>query len=133
VAELSAAIVHLTELLERGRPAEAAIAAFNADTNHRYTAYDFLADGANRSIQAFALEAARPAWPRVESVSRKESEVVRRVLAGDDDIDFYVLLLQANVDHPRVTDLIFRPPPELFDASPGAIVDAALSYRPIAL
>ena len=35
--------------------------------------------------------------------------------------------------HPRVTDLIFYPPPELVNASPETIVDVALSYRPIAL
>jgi hypothetical protein len=50
----------------------------------------------------------------------------------DEDTDYYELLLRANVVHPRVTDLIFFPPPELADASPEAIIDEAQSYRPTA-
>ncbi|MEU5942612.1 hypothetical protein ABZ807_26355, partial [Micromonospora sp. NPDC047548] len=77
---------------------------------------------------------ARPATPKVAHVTRDELiEIVRRIQAADDDIDYYVLLLDTNVLHPRVTDLIFWPPPELANASPRAIVDAALSYRPIGL
>jgi hypothetical protein len=57
----------------------------------------------------------------------------RRIQTADGDIDYYLLLLETNVQHPRVTDLIVWPPPELADASPETIVDVALSYRPIAL
>jgi hypothetical protein len=51
----------------------------------------------------------------------------------DEDADYYLLLLRANVVHPRVTDLIFYPPPELADASPEAIIDEARRCRPTAL
>ncbi|MET7395503.1 bacteriocin immunity protein [Dactylosporangium sp. NPDC005572] len=134
IAELCTAVETIEGLLERGESADAAIAAFNADTDHAYTAYDFLTYWKSRDVEDFALEAARPVWPKVENVTREELiEIVRRIQAADDDTDYYVLLLHTNVLHPRVTSLIFYPPPELANATPEDIVDAALSYRPIAL
>ncbi len=135
IAELSAAIERIEKLLETGEPADAAITAFNAETGHSYAAEDFLTYGQSRSVEAFALEAARPARPRVPDVTRDELiEIVRRILAGDlDDQEYYLLLLDTNVPHPGAGDLIFQPPPELEDAPPERIVDAALSHRPIAL
>ncbi|WOX16919.1 hypothetical protein [Streptomyces sp. N50] len=67
------------------------------------------------------------------------AEVVRRILAGDTDAEYYLRLFTANVAHPAASDLIFHPPCELADADADAdasaerIVDAALAYRPIAL
>jgi len=134
VAALCAEIDHITDLLERDQSADSAINAFNADTGHDYTAYDFLTYGASRTVQDFAIEAARPASPRVPDITRDELvEIVRRIPSADNDVDYYVLLLETNVRHPHVTGLLFWPPAELADASPEAIVDAALSYKPIAL
>ncbi|SCL36051.1 Colicin immunity protein / pyocin immunity protein [Micromonospora rhizosphaerae] len=134
IAELCTAIETIEGLLERGESADAAIAAFNAGTDHAYTAHDFLTYWKSRDVEDFAIEAARPALPKVENVTRDELiEIVRRIQRADDDTDYYVLLLHTNVLHPRVTDLIFYPPPELANASPEDIVDAVLSYRPIAL
>ncbi|MEV6931197.1 hypothetical protein AB0M46_42830 [Dactylosporangium sp. NPDC051485] len=64
IAALCAAIDTIEGLLERGEPAAAAIAAFNAETGHDYTTDDFLAYWTSRGLEDFALEAARPAWPR---------------------------------------------------------------------
>lgn len=134
MAVLRTAIEHIAGLLERDEPADAAIAAFNAESGHDYTADDFLTYWESRDVEEFSLEAARPPRPKVPDVTRDELiEIVRRILAADDDMDYYVLLLETNVQHPRVSGLIFWPPPELVNASPESIVDAALSYRPIAL
>lgn len=134
IAELCSAIETIARLLERGESADAAIDGFNAETGHDYGADHFLTYWKSRNLEDFALEAARPARPKVANVTRDELiEIVRRIQAPDDDIAYYVLLLDTNVLHPRVNDLIFWPPPELVDASPEAIVDAALSYRPIGL
>lgn len=136
IAELCGAIDNIAELLERGEQdqAEAAIAAFNADTGHHCVPGDFLGYSASRSVEDFAVEVARPAWPKVADTTREELvEIVRRIQAVDDDIDYYLLLLRTNVVHPGVSDLIFWPPPELVGASAEAIVDAALSYKLIAL
>lgn len=46
---------------------------------------------------------------------------------------FYLRLLEANVTHAGVSDLIFHPPAGLLDTSAEQIVDEALRYRPIAL
>ncbi|WP_374628120.1 bacteriocin immunity protein [Micromonospora sp. A3M-1-15] len=71
---------------------------------------------------------------KVENVTPDELiEIVRRIQRADDGTDYYVRLLHSHVLHPRVSSLIFFPPSELADASPADIVDATLSYRPIAL
>ncbi|MFF5078771.1 hypothetical protein ACFY36_17090 [Actinoplanes sp. NPDC000266] len=54
-------------------------------------------------------------------------EVVRRIVEGDvADQAYYLRLLEANVVHPRVSELIF-----FRDLPPGHVVDEALSYRPL--
>ncbi|WP_354637505.1 hypothetical protein [Kitasatospora camelliae] len=128
-------ITRIADLVLRGSGStDREIRAFNARTGHDYAALDFAECEGSRSLADFAREAARPARPRVADVTRDERvEVVRRILAGDPEIDYYLRLLQANVLYPRVTDLIFHPPPDLPDASAEQIVDAALGYRPIAL
>ncbi|MEU6655724.1 hypothetical protein ABZ904_41775 [Streptomyces sp. NPDC046900] len=60
-------------------------------------------------------------------------EIVRRLLAGDPESRYFLRFLEANVSHPRVSDLIFHPPAKLPDASADQIVDEALRHRPIAL
>ncbi|MFC6022089.1 hypothetical protein ACFP2T_38745 [Plantactinospora solaniradicis] len=134
IASLCTTIETIAGLLERGESADGAITAFNAETGHDYAADYFLTYWKSCSVEDFALEAARPARPKVANVTRDELiEIVGRIQAVDDDIDYYVLLLETNVAHPRVTELIFWPPPELVNASPETIVDAALAYQPISL
>ncbi|WP_370375771.1 hypothetical protein [Catenulispora sp. GAS73] len=132
---LSGRIEQIADLLRRGLPAaDAAVTDFNTETGHAYTDYDFLAYDEHRSLEEFAREAARPAWPKVAEVSRAELiEIVSRIQAADPETDYYLLLLHANTPHPRVGDLIFHSPSEPTDGSAEAIVDAALSYRAIAL
>ena len=113
------------------------MAAFAEATGHDYEAADFLGYAGSRTLEEFALEAARPAYPRVPDATREELvEVVRRILAGDTDAEYYLRLFTATVAHPAASNLIFHPPCELADADASAeqIVDAALAYRrPIAL
>ncbi|WP_251022453.1 hypothetical protein [Streptomyces sp. ISL-10] len=88
----------------------------------------------SRNLEDFAREAARPAHPRVVDVTRKELvEVVRRILDMSPDGDYYMRLLEVNVLHPAVSDMIFWPSDELHNAPAERIVDEALKYRPIAL
>ncbi|GAB2635360.1 hypothetical protein ABI214_25230 [Prescottella soli] len=110
------------------------IEAFNARTGHDYAALDFVEYDESRDLAEFALEVARPVRPRIADMTTDELvEIVGRILAGDPDSDYYLRLLDANMAHPRVSDLIFHPPAELRDASAEQIVDEALRYRPIAL
>ncbi|MCC5477986.1 hypothetical protein [Streptomyces barringtoniae] len=86
---------------------------------------------ASRDLEQFALEAARPAWPRVPDVTRDELiELVRRVragqAAGDPGADYHLLVLEVNVAHPRPFGVIEQ------DAPPERIVDELLAHRPIA-
>ncbi|MEV4556346.1 hypothetical protein AB0K51_05020 [Kitasatospora sp. NPDC049285] len=113
--------------------APAEIAAFNARTGHTYLAVDFAAYEGSRSLAAFALEAARPARPRVAGVTRPELvELVRLVQAAGPESAWYLRALQANVSHPRVADLLFHPPLRLRHASPERIVEELLRYRSLA-
>src|SRR4051794_6820457 len=100
IAELRTAIEHIVGLLERGEPADAAITAFNAETGHDYTAVVFRSYRGSRTVEDFAVEAARPAWPHVPDITRDELVGIVRRIRTDDDTDYYVLLLRANVPHP---------------------------------
>ncbi|MGW0885672.1 hypothetical protein [Streptomyces sp. NPDC002671] len=114
--------------------ADEEIRAFNANTGHAYEAFDFAEYDGSRDLVEFALEAARPARPRIGDITTGELvEIVGRLLAGSPDSDYYLRLLKANVPHPRISDLIFHPPTDLQHASAQQIVDTALGYRPIAL
>ncbi|KUL47041.1 hypothetical protein [Streptomyces regalis] len=133
--ELISAIERIEHLLHCGEraTAQAAIAGFNEDTGHAYGAYDFLAYSGSRSVEEFAREAARPAYPRVPDITRDELvAIVRRVLEFGPDDDYHLLLFETNVVHPAASGLIFHPPAGLEDASAEQIVDAALAHRPIA-
>jgi hypothetical protein len=116
----------------RTQDADDAIRAFNAMTGHDYAWPDFAEYDGYRSLEEFALEAARPAWPRVPDITRDELiEVTRRILDGplDRDHDYYLLILETNIAHPGIAGLFN-------DASlktAEAIIDEALRYRPIAL
>ncbi|MER5910695.1 hypothetical protein ABT124_09370 [Streptomyces sp. NPDC001982] len=84
VRDLSEKIDRIEELLDDDRAAAtAAIAAFNEETGHDYEPVDFLCSYGSRDVEDLALEATRPAWPRVHGVTRVElTEVVRRIMAG---------------------------------------------------
>ncbi|MEQ4725362.1 bacteriocin immunity protein [Nonomuraea sp. B19D2] len=87
-----------------------------------------------QDLEELARDAARPERPKVSDITREElAEIVRRIMEANPDSDYYLRLLEANVLHPRVSDLIFWPPEELQDATAEEIVEAALRYRPIAL
>ncbi|GAA3601150.1 hypothetical protein GCM10022419_101700 [Nonomuraea rosea] len=134
--QLSGQIGRIAELMETGRLMEAreAVAAFNLQTGHSYEPSDFAAYWESQRLEDFSRDAARPERPRVSDVTREElAEIVRRIMEADPDSDYYLRLLEANVLHPRVSDLIFWPPEELQDATAEEIVEAALGYRPIAL
>ncbi|MFE7215129.1 hypothetical protein ACFU93_35345 [Streptomyces sp. NPDC057611] len=134
--ELSLEIDRIADLITvcPGDAAEA-VQAFNEATGHDYKVLDFAEYWESRDVEEFAMEAARPAHPRVEDITRAELvEIVRRVLAFDPEYAHYLLLLEVNVAHPRVGDLIFHPSDNnLQGASAEEIVDEALRYRPIAL
>lgn len=133
--ELCAEVERIADLLEtRPELAGEAIAAFNAMTGHDYMALDFAEYYGSRSLEEFAREAARPARPRVADIIRDELvEIVRRLLQADPESAYYLRLLEANVSHPRMRDLVFHPSENLQGASAEQIVDEALKYRPIGL
>lgn len=133
--ELCSEIERIADLLASSpEAADEAIAAFNVRTGHDYEALDFAEYDGSRSREEFAREAARLAHPVLADVSRDELvEIVRRVLMASPESGYYLRLLEANVSHPRVGDLLFHPSDALEDASAEQIVDEALKYRPFVL
>ncbi|GAA4839845.1 hypothetical protein GCM10023235_14090 [Kitasatospora terrestris] len=133
--EVCGDILRIADLVRlRDAGADQEIRAFNARTGHDCSALDFVEYEGSRDLAAFALEVARPAWPRVADISTDELvEIVRRILDGDPETDYYLRLLGANVVHPRGGGLIFHPPAGLRGASAELIVAEALGYRPFAL
>lgn len=133
--ELCAEVERIAGLLEAGAEvAGEAIAAFNAMTGHEYGALDFAEYDGSGSLEEFAREAARPARPRVADITRDELvEIVRRLLMAAPDSSYYLRILETNVAHPGVSDLVFHPSDNSQDASAEQIVDEALQYRPIVL
>lgn len=133
--ELCAEVERIAELLvARPEAAGEAITTFNAMTGHDYVALDFAEYDGSRSLEEFVREAARPARPVVADVTRDELvEIVHRLLDASAESDYYLRLLEANVSHPQVGDLVFYPSDGLQDTSAEQIVDQALKYRPIAL
>lgn len=133
--ELCAEVERIADLLAaRPEAAGEAIEAFNAMTGHDYVVLDFAEYYGSRSLEEFGREAAQSARPVVADVTRDELvEIVRRLLTVSPESDYYLRLLEANVSHPRVSDLVFHPSDDLQDASAEQIVDEALKYRPIAL
>jgi hypothetical protein len=139
IDELSTEIERICGLLERQSPdvsrATSAIADFNTMTGHAYATNDFVRYYESRNLQDFALEAARPAWPRIPDITRDELvELTQRILNNPADLNspYYLLMLQANVPHPAITDLIYW---SAAGTEPTAqeIIDRALSHRPIVL
>ncbi|MCF2526960.1 hypothetical protein [Yinghuangia soli] len=137
LAWLCAEIERIEAVIREGtdEEVEAALAAFNAETGHAFTELDLHEYWGACSVEELALCAARPARPRVPDITRDELvEILRRIMDGDPESDYYALILQTNVPNPRVLDLVFgRLPEELRDAGPEELLDAALAYRPIAL
>ncbi|KDN80793.1 hypothetical protein [Kitasatospora cheerisanensis] len=105
--------------------------AFNRATGHDYGPLAFTAYEGSRSLAEFAVEAARPARPRVGEVGRDELvELIRRVLAAGPDADWYLEAVQAAVTHPAAADVLFWGPD---GATPEEMAAELTAYRPIAL
>jgi hypothetical protein len=70
---------------------------------------------------------------QVSGMSRSDLiRLVRSIMNAEgteEEISDRIDLLEAEVSHPRVSDLIYYSDPEL---TPEQVVDEALSYRPIA-
>ncbi|MFE9207221.1 hypothetical protein [Micromonospora sp. NPDC007230] len=63
----------IARMLERGESADAAIAGFNVETGHDYTSDHCLTYWKSRNLEDFAVEAARPARPKVANVTREQA------------------------------------------------------------
>ncbi|MEV0902414.1 hypothetical protein [Actinoplanes sp. NPDC049802] len=130
---IDAAILRIEQVVDRGEDATAAIESLNETTGHSFAAEDF-GHHCGTPNRAELLEwACAPPPARLPDITRDELiEIVRRILADPTD-NWYITAFHINTVMPGAIDLIFYPPSELEDATPEEIVDAALTYHPIAL
>lgn len=97
-------------------------------TGHDYGVLDFAECDGSRSVEEFAREAARPARPRAADVTRDELvEIVRRLQLAAPDSSCHLRLLEANVAHPGVSDLVFHPSDNLHDALRACVCSSDLN------
>lgn len=122
--------------LDQGKDASGLVEAFNRFTGRIYQLEDFQSFWKAKSCEEFARVAAQALPQKVDDISTAELvEIVNRIRNADENLDFYLAVLKANLPHPRVSDLIFWPKNEGLseDVSAEDIVQKAMSYRPIQL
>lgn len=130
IEALSAAIEHIETLVHSGKPADAEIAAFNADTGGDYDWTFFGGYAETMTAAEAAFGAALPVWPKVSDITRDELvELVRRVQADEENAGWFDHVLETNVPYFRVRDVYTHPE----EMTAEQIVDAALAWRPMAL
>jgi hypothetical protein len=120
--------------VDRGKPAEIEIVAFNAVTGQNYQRANFHEIEGATSYEAFAgLAAAGPA-PRIPDISDDEYvEIIGRLCrceASEVETCFWIQLLRVNLANPKISDLIYWPTREM---TPAEILREALSYQPFVI
>ena len=108
------------------------IRTFNEFTGRNFDLEYFQFFDETEVLDEFARVAANPKPKKTKDISKKELiEIVSRVLDGDPDIIFYQEVFEANVPHPRASDLIFLPDELGFEGelTPEQIVEEALKYE----
>ncbi len=126
-------IREIEEALENDRNVDALITGFNELTGKAYDKYYFQTYWKDESREEFAHQAALPVAVKVNDITKEELiEIVDRIIAADPHTSFFLDVLKANVPHPRVSNLIFRPQKEGLTSLPTSeeIVTAALRYQP---
>ncbi|HAA15350.1 MAG TPA: hypothetical protein DCE41_28095 [Cytophagales bacterium] len=87
-------------------------------------------------IEDFALHAAQPVPQKVTDITKEELvEVVQRISNADENVHFYLELLDQNLPHPRISNLIYWPNEEGLsdDVTAEQIVEIAMQYKPMQL
>jgi hypothetical protein len=122
--------------IDSGKNAEDLIAKFNNVTQRNYDCEYFQTYWNSQSIKDFAREASQPLPKKIEDISIAELvEVVDRIRNADENTNFYLELLDINLPHPRISNLIFYPENEGLtdDSTSEEIIDKAKFYRAILL
>ncbi|MBT31012.1 MAG: hypothetical protein CMO01_15240 [Thalassobius sp.] len=122
--------------IDSGKSTENLIVRFNKITQRNYDREYFQTYWSSQSIEDFAREASQPLPEKIEDITKEELiEIVNRIRNGDENTTFYLELLDRNLPHPRISDLIFYPESEgLTDESTSEeIVEKAKAFRAIQL
>lgn len=126
-------MLHIEQLVDRGEDATTAIETLNETSGHSFGVEDFHYYCGAPDRAELIEWACTPPPVQLPDITRDELvEIVRRILADPTD-DWYITAFDLNTVMPGASGLIFHPPSALANATAEAIVDAALSYRPIAL
>jgi hypothetical protein len=100
-------------------------------SNNQYRNFEKIAQSRLEKI-----DAAQPLPKKINDITREELvEIVDRIRSADENDNFFLELLERNVPHPRVSNLIYWPTREGLTKDPTSeeIVNKAMDYRPIQL
>ncbi len=127
-------IKEIEETINQSNDVKQLIDNFNEFTNRDYDKEYFMTYWNSESIDDFARDAAQPVPKRIDNISKAEYvEIVERLKNADDNAKFYLDLLERNLPHPRISDLIYWPENEGLtdDSTSEEIVDKAMNYKVI--
>ena len=129
-------IKEIEENIEAGKNVEQLINQFNQLTGREYDEYYFRDYWRFENSEDFARAAAQPLPRKISDIAREELiEIIERIRNADRNSEFYLELLERNLPHPRISDLIYWPRKEGLADNPTSeeILNKAMNYRPIQL
>lgn len=129
-------IKEIEDAIGEGKDVRQLIETFNDYTGKNYDKEYFQTYWKSENIEDFARDAAQPVPQKLDDITQEELvEIVERIRNGDDNTEFYLAVLNVNLPHPRISDLIFWPENEgLSDESTSEeIVEVAINYKPMQL
>ena len=119
--------------LDSAAPDEALIAEFNAATQQRFSAADFMTSAGSLSPQEWVQLALTPRPQIAVSVTKDDLiAIIDFLLSGEpseSEYDYFIQLLEIQTGNPHITDLLFHSDLETAEE----ILEEALTYRPIQL
>lgn len=133
-------IGRLTELARRvvdsidsGIDPAGQVVEFNTRTAQQFTAADFLAAAGSTDLRTFVQLALIPPVAKRKQLTKEELLELIDALMNDEgteyETSFWLALLERNVPHPEVTNLIYWPKREM---TAQEILAEALAYQPLA-
>lgn len=109
ITETKQKIKEIESSLDSGGNVEQLIDRFNEFTGKKYEEYDFQNYWRSEDLETFANDAAQPVPKKIDDIKREELiEILNRIINADKNTKFYLELLDRNLPHPRISDLMIK-------------------------
>ncbi len=132
VERLSQLADQIVDAIDSGADPTPLVVEFNASTNQHFTAQDFLVASETMNVRTFVELALALPVARTKRLSNDELleliTCLMNVEGTEYETAYWLELLEQNVPHPHVSDLIYWAVREM---TPEEILAEALAYKPI--